>query len=349
VWHNLHVTKEPGKRIPRRSLEDTRLLVVSAIENGMRPDEAARIFEVGRSTVFGWLKAKREQGPAALKVRKAPGAAPKLSEEQTTALWKMIVGKDPRQLELDFALWSRDLIRQLIHREFGVEFTPQGVGLLLRRMGLSPQRPLVRAYEQDPDRVRRWKQEQYPAIHAEAMSTGASILFADEASVRTDYHAGTTWAPIGCTPVVHGTGNRTSINMISAVSPRGKLHFSIVDGNTNSATFIDFCKKLLTDIPGRIFLIVDGHSAQSDNEICHLHGRTAHPLPPPAVLTRTQPRRMGMEKRQNRPCRPARRTHPRRNPKRNRESSHPSPNLPGDRARFLPRSRSHLHPDRPVI
>jgi len=91
------------------------------------------------------------------------------------------------------------MVRELIKRKFGVDFTPQGVGKLLRRLGLSPQRPLVRAYEQDPERVRAWKEEVYPAIQAEARAAGASIFFGDEAAVRTDHHAGTTWAPVEVT------------------------------------------------------------------------------------------------------------------------------------------------------
>jgi transposase len=255
------VAKEPGKRIPRRSLEDTRILVVRAIENGLHPDDAARIFECGRSTVYGWLKDERAQGPEWLKVKKAPGPEPKLTERQMAQLRGVVIGKDPRQLHFDFALWTREMVRELIKREFGVDYTRQGVGKLLRRLGLSPQRPLVRAYEQDPERVQAWKAETYPAIQAEAQAAGASIFFGDEAAVRSDFHSGTTWAPVGQTPVVRGTGKRQSINMISAVSARGKLHFSFVEGNTNAETFIEYLTKLLHDIPGKIFLIVDGHGA----------------------------------------------------------------------------------------
>ena len=260
------MAKEPGKRIPRRSLEDTRILVVHAVENGMHPDDAARVFECGRSTVFGWVKAHRELGPEALRVKELPGAEPKLTKRQMAQLRGTIMGRDPRQFQLDFALWTRDLVRVVIKRKFGVSYTRQGVGKLLRRLGLSPQRPLVRAYEQDPERVRRWKEEEYPAIHAEAAAAGATIFFADEAGVRTDHHSGTTWAPVGRTPVVAGTGKRLSVNMISAVSAQGKMHFSFIEGNTNAATFIDYLRKLLHDIEGKIFLIVDGHSAHTATE-----------------------------------------------------------------------------------
>lgn len=107
----------------------------------------------------------------------------------------------------------------------------------------------------------RWKAEEYPAIRVAAAQQGATILLGDEASVRTDYHDGTTGAPVGHTPVGRGTGRRESVNMISAVTARGKLYFSFLDGSGNSADFIAFLAKLRHDVEGKIFLIVDGHSA----------------------------------------------------------------------------------------
>ena len=76
-----------------------------------------------------------------------------------------------------------------------------------------PQRPLFRAYQQDPQAVERWKTQEYPAIHAEAKKVGASIYFADEASVRSDYHAGTC----GCRTVIHGRDLRCC-GMVAVVS-----------------------------------------------------------------------------------------------------------------------------------
>jgi transposase len=257
------MTREGERRVPRRTLEDTRRLVVHAVENGLHPEDAAEVFDVGRSTVYKWVKEFQEKGAAAFTVKVGGGAPRKLTDQQIARLRSLIAGRDPRQLQFDFALWTRQLVRELIRRKFGVEYTPQGVGKLLRDIGLSPQRPLVRAYEQNPERVRRWKEEEYPAIHAAAKAAGGSIFFCDEAGVRTDYHSGTTWAPVGQTPVVRGTGKRKSLNMISAVSPRGEIHFSFVDGNLNAEKFIEYLRKLMSDIPGPIFLIVDGHSAHT--------------------------------------------------------------------------------------
>ena len=107
------------------------------------------------------------------------------------------MGNDPRQLQFAFALWTRAIIRELIRREFDVRLSEVSVGRLLRKLGLSPQRPLYRADQQNPQAVARWKAETYPQLRAEAAQVGATIDFADEAGVRSDDHAGTTWAPVG--------------------------------------------------------------------------------------------------------------------------------------------------------
>jgi len=133
------------------------------------------------------------------------------------------VGNDPRQLQFAFALWTRAIIRELIRREFDVRLSEVSVGRRLRKLGLSPQRPLYRADQQNPQAVARWKAETYPQLRAEAAQVGATIDFADEAGVRSDDHAGTTWAPVGRTPMVASTGDRFGINLISAVSAKGKL------------------------------------------------------------------------------------------------------------------------------
>lgn len=245
----------------RATLDDTRRRVILAIEDGLHPLQAAIAFACGRSTVYGWVRTYRERGWAGLRVRIAPGPAPKLTARQTAQLRRWIVGKDPRQLQFEYALWTRALVRELIAQRFGVTMTPQGVGNLLHRMGLSPQRPLVRAYQQDPERVRRWKEETFPRLRAAAKRAGAQIFFCDEAGIRTDHHAGTTWGAVGQTPIVRGTGARFALNMISAVSLRGTLHFGFVEGRLNADAFIAYLKKLLHDVRGPIVVIVDGHSA----------------------------------------------------------------------------------------
>lgn len=228
------------------------------VDAGLGRDVVMVALRLKRATYYSWLGLYRRGGVAALEVRPAPGGPPKLSDRQMGQLRGWIVGKNPLQFQFDFALWTRKIIRDLLRDRFGVEMTPQGVGRMLARMGLSPQRPLYRAYQQNPEAVAQWKAVEYPAIQAEAAKAGARIFFADEASVRWDFHAGTTWAPIGRTPVVPATGRHFSVNMVSAIAATGELHFDLFDGKMNSTTFIEFCKKLLHDCPTKIFLIVDG-------------------------------------------------------------------------------------------
>jgi transposase len=188
-----------------------------------------------------------------------PGRPPKLTGEQMRRLYTLVVGTDPRQLQFAFALWTRQMVRTLIRREFGVSLSAVSVGRLLRTLGLSPQRPLWRAWQADPEAVARWKNEDFPAIRAAAKAEGATVYFADEAGIRSDYHAGTTWAPVGRTPVVKATGARHSLNMISAVTAQGLLRFSAYTGSFTAAMFIDFCTRLLADTDGPVYLVLDGH------------------------------------------------------------------------------------------
>ena len=64
------------------------------------------------------------------------------------------------------------MVQELIRRLFEVDLTEQSVGRLLRRLGMSPQRPVTRAYEQDSGAVRHWKTVTFPKIKAEAVLDG---------------------------------------------------------------------------------------------------------------------------------------------------------------------------------
>jgi transposase len=217
--------------------------------------------------LFRWQQKYDAGGPAALETKKTPGSASRLSAEQMAKLYAWIVGGDPRQLEFGFGLWTRKIVRDLIRREFWVKFSEVQIGRLLAKMGLSPQRPLYRAYQQNPGLAEEWKKVIYPRIRRLAAEEDASIFFEDEASVRTGHHAGTTWVPIGHTPVVTKTGEREAIKMVSAISPKGELRFRVQESRMNGAMFIQFLKALLGSVPGKIFLIVDGSSAHKAKKV----------------------------------------------------------------------------------
>lgn len=144
------------------------------------------------------------------------------------------------------------MIRQVIRDEFNVKLSDASVGRLLRKLGLSPQKPLRRAYQRDEVKVTAWQEDAYPEIRKLAKKEKAIIYFGDEANVRSDYHSGTTWAPVGQTPVVETTGARFSVNMISAVSEKGKLRFMTFNGKMNADKFIEFLERLIYKTSPRI-------------------------------------------------------------------------------------------------
>ena len=241
----------------RRATYEERLSACEALENGVSVDDIVKVLKVSRASVFEWQKAYRAHGVESLRTKKTRGPKSKLDDGQMSQLYRLIVGVDPRQLSFGLALWTRGMIQELIFRQFGVRLSIVSVGNVLARLGMSPQRPLYRAYERDPEKVAEWKEKTFPQIQARAKKEGAAIFFADEASIRTNYHAGTTWAPIGKTPVVSGSGRTRSISMVSAVSPRGELHFQIHETGIKKEEFLDFCKTLVSDVGRPVFLILD--------------------------------------------------------------------------------------------
>jgi transposase len=261
IWQDCLVRDNDGRKLDHKTLEALRIRAVDQVGEGAHPEDVAAALGLHRKTVYGWLAKYREGGKDALRAQPVPGRPPKLGGPQLSRLYALIAGRDPRQMQFEFALWTREMVREVIRREFGVALSVVSVGRLLRKLGMSPQRPLHRAYQQNPEAVGRWKNEEYPAIRAQAEAEGATIWFADEAGIRSDYHAGTTWSPVGQTPQVKNTGARYSVNMISVVSAKGALRFAVYEANTSAAIFIDFCKRLLHDAAGPVYLIVDGHPA----------------------------------------------------------------------------------------
>jgi transposase len=248
-----------GRKLDHKTLEELRIRAVKRVEAGESPEVVIESLGFSRPRIYEWLAAYREGGVEALKAKPVPGRPRKLTAAQIRRVYQIVTSKNPIQLKFRFALWTRAMVREVIREEFNVRLSEVSVGRLLRKLGLSPQKPLRRAYQQDPETVERWKKEVYPKIERRAKRENALIYFADEARVQSDYHSGTTWAPVGDTPVVASTGARFSVNLITAISPRGELRFMGVDGRFNSRCFIGFLKRLVHDAERPIFLVVDGH------------------------------------------------------------------------------------------
>src|SRR3954453_17524029 len=253
-----------GRKLDHQTLEAIRLRAVEQVDAGVPAAEVGRglaALGLHRRTIYTWLTKDRAEGRAALRARPVPGRRRKLTDAQLGELGKLIDQTDPRDHGFAVALWTREIVRQLIKARFGVELTVASVGRTLHDLGFSAQRPLYRAEQADPAAVAAWKQVEYPTIAAAATAAGGTVFFVDEAGVRSDYHAGTTWARVGGTPTVTVNGARFGLNMISAISAQGALRFSVLAGTLTAAGFINFLKRLLHDAQrtsaGPVFCIVD--------------------------------------------------------------------------------------------
>lgn len=243
-------------------------------DEGLPAESIRAVLKLSRTTYFQWKRAYETRGVEGVRVRPVPGGTPKLTDAQTSQLVGWLVGRDPRQFQFDFALWTRTIVRELIRQKFGVEMTPQGIGKLL---GASGCRRSGRCTA-PTSRIRtRWTDHEFPAIREQARSEGAQLFFGDEAGIPADCHSGTTWAPVGQTPVVKVTGERGGVNMISAVSPAGVVKFDVFVGRFDVTVFVEFLKKLMHDAPGPVYLILDNmsvHKAKTVNEyVASLNGR----------------------------------------------------------------------------
>lgn len=262
--------KTDGRSLDRKAKEALRIRVVEQVREGFSPEQLAKVLDINPRTVYRWLEQFHYGGQEALKAKPIPGRPPKLSGEQMSWIATTVREKNPLQLQFPFALWTLGMIRELIRTRFAVGLSEVSVGRLMRTLGFTPQRPLHRAYQQDPVWVEKWRAEDYPAIQRRAKKEKARILFADESGIRSDYHKGHTWAPVGKTPVVEVSGARFSLNMLSAISPQGQFRFMVHEGTATAETFCRFLKRLAQGVEEKIFLIVDGHRIHRAKKVDHL-------------------------------------------------------------------------------
>ena len=245
-----------ARKLPREVIEEKRRQAHRLRKRGMTRAEIGEIVGVHADTVGRWLKLN----PRALKVNRGgrkPGEGRQLTKGQEKAIRGMVVDKTPDQLKMPYALWTRKAVMELIKRQTGIDMPIRTVGEYLKRWGFTPQKPVKRAYEQNPKAVQRWLDEEYPEIKARARREDAEIYWGDETGMRNDSQHERGYAPKGRTPVLRLNAKRTSTNMISAITNQGKVRFRVFDGSMNTDILIDFCKRLIKSAQRKVFLVLD--------------------------------------------------------------------------------------------
>ena len=252
--------KTDTRKLGPETQQQLRYQVVRLRKAGKTYKEIGEIVGVHPTNACKWYKAYEANGAKAIQSHKRGrkvGSCRTLTHEQEMRLQKAITDKTPDQLKFPFALWTRRAVQELVLQFFEIQMPIRTVGEYLSRWGFTPQKPLRRAYEQNPAAVQKWLDEEYPSIVAEAKNQNAEIYWGDETGLRSDCQHGRGFAPRGQTPVICLCAKRTSINLISAITNQGTVRFMVYEGTMNSQMMITFLKRLIKDATRKIFLILD--------------------------------------------------------------------------------------------
>jgi transposase len=249
-----------GRHESNEVLEALRLRAVHARQLGYAVADIAAILGVREETVSRWCSRYHQGGPEALpgdRTGRPIGSGRRLTEDQERAIQQAIETQTPQKVGIASALWTRPAVRELIEQQVGIRLPIRTVGEYLRRWGFTPQKPVRKAYKQDPEAVAEWLETTYPELEERAAQEGGEIHWGDETGVRSTCQHSRGYARPGQTPELTVPGSRFSVNMISTITNQGKVRWMIDSGKMNAALFLVFLTRLIAGATKKIFLVVD--------------------------------------------------------------------------------------------
>lgn len=229
---------------------------------GKRFVDIAQYLGVHRNTVSDWWGQYQQTGEAALQQQprgKKLGEGRTLNQSEEARVQQMMREHFPDEVGIDSALWTRLAVQSLIEQTSGVKMPIRTVGEYLKRWGFTPQKPLKRAYEQNPLAVEAWLKQEYPAIERRAKREDAEIAWGDESGLRCDAQVGRGYAPMGQTPELHHNSQRASINYVASISNQGMVRFMLYTQKLTAQVFITFLERLIAKRTRKLMWIVDRH------------------------------------------------------------------------------------------
>jgi transposase len=259
-----------GRSEPDAVLEALRQRAVHARELGYPVVTIAAILGVREETVSRWCVKYEKGGQEALpgeRTGRPPGTGRLLTEEQEDRVIELIDSKMPQDLNIASALWTRAAVVELMEQVTGKRLPIRTVGEYLNRWGYTPQKPVRKAYKQDPEEVAEWLEKTYPEIEKRAAEEDVEIHWGDETGVRSSCQHSRGYARPQDTPELKLPGSRFSVNMISTITNQGKVRWMIYDGKMNAAVFIVFLTQLIAGAAKKVFLIVDNLSVHDANAV----------------------------------------------------------------------------------
>lgn len=250
--------KRDGRTLAHNTLEEMRMLAIQRMEEGERPADVAASFGFHRGWAYKCRAIARRKGVEGLRSSKGSGRPRRLTPEQEQQVFVWVNGKNPQQYGFDFGLWTRQVVRELVARDFGMTLSLASIGAILARVGLTPQKPLQHAYQRDQQAVDLWVKERYPALARQAGKEKAEIFFWDESGFRADAVHGKTWGLKGQTPVIQRPGQRQSVSAASAVNSKGAFWFEMYEGALTGERFVEMLERMMSGQKRPIHLVIDG-------------------------------------------------------------------------------------------
>jgi transposase len=256
------------RKVPDETMSYIRKIAVRAIVDFKIPVElVAQIFGISPSAVYAWIERFDKGGYSNLETGSAPGAKLIITKEIESWLRFIVLTTTPANHGFETSLWTCDIMRQLLNREFGIDVQVSTISIHLKSMGLSYQKPDYRPFEQDPKEVDYFLSVKFPRIQRLAEKLDAEIAFEDEGGVGISDHNGRTWGEKGETPEVIASQRRGGYNMLSIVTAQGLLQYSIKDGTINEDSFIGFLRKLLKHRTRPLMLLLDRASFHCSKKV----------------------------------------------------------------------------------
>jgi transposase len=241
-------------------LEALRLRALRGCELGFPEADIADVLGVCRETVSRWWSAYAQGGLEAVphdRTGRPAGTGRALADPQAARIQDLLRTHQPEQLGIAAPLWTRRAVAELIRQEFDIALALRTVGWYLQRWRFTPKRPRRHSRDQDPDEVRQWLQQTYPAIEARAEREGAEVYWADEVGVAADQQPARGYAPRGERATQEVPDPHLRVNQIAAISNRGHIRFMTYTQTMDAALFLVFLQRFLRGTAGKVFLIVD--------------------------------------------------------------------------------------------
>ena len=260
--------KTDTRKLKPEIQEHLRKQIIQLRKSGKSNKEIAEIVGIHHTNVCKIYAAYKKGGLKAIESKtrgRRTGTCRTLDPSQEKQLKRAMTDKTPDQLKIPFALWTRRAVKDLIRQLFSIDMPIRTVGEYLGRWGFTPQKPLRRAYEQNPKAVQQWLENEYPSIVEMAKKEQAEINWGDETGLCNTDHQGRGYSPKGQTPVICLNAKRERVSLISAITNQGKVRFMLYDKAMNAQIFIKFCNRLIKDAGKKVYLILDNLRVHHSN------------------------------------------------------------------------------------